>query len=122
MRAGPIRSMTPYPRRSVPGSMPRILTTSGYAFQGRFVHVEVRVHVLDVVVVLERVQQLEGALGFLAGEVHGVLGDHGDLRRAGLGQAGLLEPVADGLELLGRGDDEDGVSLVADVLGAQLDG
>src|SRR5688572_13927829 len=99
MREGAIRSMTPYPRRSVPGSMPRIRTWFlSHALQGGLVHVEVRVDVLDVVVILERVQQLDGGLGLLAGQVHGVGGDHGDLGRARLRESGLLQAIPDVLE------------------------
>src|SRR5256885_14400961 len=98
MRLGEDRSMTPYPRRSVPGSMPR-MRTLGDALQRGLVDVQVRVDVLDVVVVLEQPEELERRLRLLAGEVHRVLRDHGHLRRGGRGPPRPCQAAAGALEL-----------------------
>src|SRR5690606_36240058 len=67
-------STMPQPQCRVPGSMPRTLIAS--VASGRrerlLVEVGVRVDVLDVVAVLERVQQLEHLLSLLAVDLDGV--------------------------------------------------
>src|SRR5579885_1662375 len=66
-------------------------------------NIEVGVHPLDVVVVLQSVHEAQHLLGLLPGQGDGGLGDHGDLGGDD-GVAGLLERLPDGCEVF-RGRD-----------------
>src|ERR1039457_665546 len=74
---------TPYPVTAVPGSIPRTITRPARdrSRRGdlRDVHVEVRVHLLHVVEILDRFNQFEQVLDFLALDVHAALRDPREL-------------------------------------------
>src|SRR5512135_2136685 len=79
----PVRATTPYPVARVPGSRPRTTTVPfprsrpcrSAAEGGKFlfIDVEIRVDVLDVVVLFERLQELHELLGLPARHLDGVL-------------------------------------------------
>src|SRR5438477_6884426 len=101
-----VSSMRPKPVRSDPGSMPRMrrLRASVTATGGGLVDVEVRPHVLDVVVVFERLHQAHHLIGLLAVELDVVLRVHAELGMRDLEALGL-ERLLDRLVGIGRGED-----------------
>src|SRR5687767_2176473 len=88
------RRTTPYPVTAVPGSIPRTIIWRVSGLRHLLdVYVEVRIHLLHVVEVLELFHELHHALGEIALDLHGVLRDPRDLgfrnRELGRLQRGL---------------------------------
>src|SRR5450432_2517307 len=94
---------------------------SADALQDGFVDIHVRIDVLHVVVVLESVYQLDRALRLLADQLDDVLRNHRHLGRVWVGQTGLFQAVADGLEFFGLGHHHQRLTLGANVVCTQLD-
>src|SRR5258708_5996976 len=84
-------------------------------------HVEVRVHLLDVIQILERLDEPDDLLRLLALEAHRVRRPHRDLRVGDLQLLGL-ERLLHGLEAVRRGVDRHEVAVRFDVVGAGVDG
>src|SRR5438105_9447460 len=98
-------SRSAYPIPVVPGSMPRITCRSG-VLEHLFGHVEVRVHPLDVVEVLERLDEADELAGGIAFDADRVRRAH---RELGGGDRDLrrLEGLLHALEGRGRRVDGD---------------
>src|SRR5437867_11688754 len=128
-----------YPIPVVPGSMPRMVPGAVASRPGApppapenpprlelrvlehfFGHVEVRVHLLPVVQVLERVDEADELAGGVALDADRRRRPHGELRRGGVDPGGL-ERALHSLEGRGCRVDGDEARLGLDVLGARVD-
>jgi len=87
------------PRRTCESS--RLLL--GHVGQGGLVDIQVRIHVLDVVVVFQDVEQLERGFGFLARKVRLVLWHMVTSAEAGSGMPAFFRPSRNAFEFLGLG-------------------
>src|SRR3954451_9675592 len=136
---------TPNPVLAIPGSMPMTITASAFSPRPRmsflrtapggaapasgrrrglledlFRHVEVRVHRVDVVVLLERVHQPEQGRGVVLSDLDGGLRLHRELGGLNL-DAGVLESRANGRQIRCRGGDLEEVAVLGHVLGSGID-
>src|SRR5215831_4671186 len=113
----PSLSITPYPVRSLPQSMPSTRTLLRHRLQLLLVDIEVGVYILHVVVLFQSVVHAQHAAGILAFQPDQILRHERD-RRVFAGNAVGLQRLQHALVRVGRGEDLPAVAVAAQILRA----